>query len=238
MQITGESIGGTQSAARHLGARSLASLSLLAANAGMLLLYFVLDLSLFQLIVVYWWEALWIGLFSGLKLLTASLFGNPFENRWVHVSRGSSLFFSLLAMVKSGGIFVALLALTGVALVVAQQELTGVPGNEFVSAHAMLMLKCSLIFLAGHGLSFIVNFVALGEFRRARFATLMWLPFKRTLALFFAIAASLTAIQAWPGVVSESLYAGGLILVKLAWDYVLHRRERRALNERDAVTTP
>lgn len=235
MQISGENVAGSHVAARHLGARSLASLSLLAANAGMLLLYVVLDLTLFQLIFVYWWEALWIGLFSGLKLLVASLFGSPFENRWVHVSRGSSLFFSILAMVKSGGIFMAVLALTGVALVVAQQELTGVAGNDFVRAQAMLMLKCSLIFLAGHGLSFVVNFLVLGEFRHARFTTLMWLPFKRALALFVAIVASLTAIQAWPGMISESVYAGGLILVKLGWDYLLHRRERRSFNEQPAV---
>ena len=235
MQMTGENVAAPHIAARHTGARGLASLSLLAANAGMLLLYFALDLTLFQLIFVYWWEALWIGLCSGLKLLVASLFGSPFENRWVHVSRGSSLFFSLLAMVKSGGTFMAVLALTGVALVVAQQELTGVAGNDFVRAQAMLMLKCSLIFLAGHGLSFVVNFLVLGEFRHARFTTLMWLPFKRALALFVAIVASLTAIQAWPGMVSESVYAGGLILVKLAWDYLLHRRERRSFNQQHTV---
>ena len=177
-------------------------------------------------------------MFSGLKVLTASLYGSPFENRWVHVSRGSGLFFSLFAMVKSGGVFLELLAMTGVALVVAQQELTGVPGNDFVRDQAMLMLKCSLIFFVGHGLSFVVNFLLRGEFRHARFGALMRLPFKRSLAFLVTVVASLTAIQAWPGVASETTYAAVLILVKLAWDYFLQRRERRALTADTAAGLP
>ena len=121
-----------------------------------------------------------------------------------------------------------LLMLTGVALVVAQQELTGTDGNDFVREQAGLLLKCSLIFLLSHGLSFIINFLVLGEFRRARFGTLLWLPFKRSLALFIAVVASLTAIQAYPGILSSSTYPALLITVKLAWDYYLHRRERRS----------
>ena len=74
------------------GARALAALSLLAANVGFLALFIVFDLTLFELVVVYWLELLWIGLFSGLKLLTASLFGSPYENRWVDVSVGAAFF--------------------------------------------------------------------------------------------------------------------------------------------------
>lgn len=210
----------------ELGYGGVAALSLFAANAGLLVLYFLLDLTLFQLVFVYWWEALWIGLFSGLKLLTASLFGSPYENRWVDVSRGSGIFLSLLAIVKSAGVFMLLLIFTGVALVVAQQELSGTDGSDFVREQAMLILKCSLIFLLSHGLSFILNFLMLGEFRRARFGTLLWQPFKRSLALFITVVVSLTALQAYPGILSMTTYPALLIVVKLAWDYYLHKRER------------
>ena len=162
----------------------VAGLSLLAANAGMLFLYFALDLTLFEVVVVYWFEALWVGLFSGLKLLAASLFGDPYENRWVEVSRGSGFLLSLFAIAKSGGAFLFLIVITFTALVVAHQELTGVDGHDFVTDQLPLLLKCSLLFAAGHGLSFVVNFLFLGEFRRARFTTLLWLPFKRALALY------------------------------------------------------
>lgn len=230
MHAFSENVAAGSGVTHQLGARGVAALSLLAANAGMLFLYFALDLTLFEVVVVYWFEALWVGLFSGLKLMTASVFGDPYENRWIDVSRGSGLFISLFALVKSSGVFLVILALTGVALVVAQQELTGVAGNDFVREQAPLLLKCSLLFLAGHGLSFIINFLVLREFRHARIGTLLWLPFKRGLALFVTIAAALTAIQTWPGVLTYTTFAALLIIVKLAWDYFLHTRERRSFS--------
>jgi hypothetical protein len=211
------------------GGQTVAALALIAANAGMLFIWFLYDLSLFQVVLVYWWEALWIGLFSGLKLLTASLIGSPFENRWIDVSRGSGLFITLFSIIKSGGAFLIILMLTGVALVVAQETLTGTPGNDFVGEQGQLLLKCSLVFVAGHGLSFIINFLLLGEFRHARFSTLLWLPFRRSLGLFVTIIAALTAIQTYPGVLTANSFAAILISAKLVWDYFLHRRERRSL---------
>lgn len=213
----------------QLGARVTAALALLAANAGMLFLYFALDLTLFEVIVVYWFEALWIGLFSALKLLTASLFGNPYDNRWIDVSPGSRFLLSLIALVKSAGLFFTILVFTGLALAVANEELTGTSSDELLRSQVPLLFNCSLLFLAGHALSFLVNFLMLGEFRHARAAALLWLPFKRTIALFVTIVAALTAIQAWPGVLGATSFAALLIGIKLAWDWRLHRRERRAL---------
>ena len=122
MHASSENTAAPSDSSHRLGPRGVAALTLFAANAGMLFLYFALDLTLFQLVVVYWFEALWIGFFSGLKLLTASLFGDPYENRWVDVSPGSGFLISLFAIVKSGGAFLFILVITGVALVVAQDE--------------------------------------------------------------------------------------------------------------------
>jgi hypothetical protein len=213
----------------ELGARGTATLALLAANAGMLFLYFALDLSLFQLIVVYWFEGLWIGLFSGLKLLIASLFGSPYDNRWIDVSPGSGFLLSLIALVKSGGLFMTILALSGLALMVANEALTGTASEEFLRAQLPLLFRCSLLFLAGHGLSFLINFLMLGEFRRASAGALLWLPFKRSIALFVTIVAALTAVQTWPGALGATGFAALLIAMKLVWDWRLHGRERDAL---------
>ena len=164
MQPASDSIAERIGETHKIGVNSFAALSLFAANAGMLLIYFALDLTLFQLVFVYWWEALWIGLFSGLKLLTASLLGDPYNNRWVDVPRSASFFVSLFAVVKSGAAFITLLALSGVALVFAQQEMTGVDGNDFVREQAGLILKCSTIFILGTAYhssstsSFLVSF--------------------------------------------------------------------------------
>jgi hypothetical protein len=229
MDAIGEIAADPNGRSSEFNASGVAALALLTANASMLFIYFIFDLTLFQIVVIYWWEALWIGLFSGLKLLTASLFGDPYENRWVNVSWGSSFILSVVAIFKFSGAFLTLLALTGVALVVAQESLTGTPGKEFVSEQASLILKCSLVFFAGHGLSFILNFVFRGEFRHARFNTLLSLPFRRCLALFVTVAVALITVLAFPGVLSATSFAALLIFVKLSWDYVLHRRERRSL---------
>ena len=228
MHALNENIADRLGPTHRAGASMVAALSLIAANVGMLFLYVALDLTLFEVVVVYWFEALWVGLFSGLKLLTASLFGSPYDNRWVEVSWGSGLFFSLFAIVKSAGVFLTILVFTGLALVVAHQELTGLDGDDFVREQGALLLKCSLLFLIGHGLSFVINFLIRGEFRHARAKTLLWLPIKRGLALFITIAAALTALQAWPGILTYTTFALQLIVVKLAWDYFLHKRERRA----------
>jgi hypothetical protein len=213
----------------HFSASGIAALTLLIANAGLLFIYIAFDLTLFQIILVYWWEALWIGLFSGLKLLTASLFGDPYENKWVHISWGSSFLISVFAIIKSGAAFITMLALTGFALVVAHEKLTGITGNDFIIDQIELILKISMLFFVGHGISFVANFLLRGEFRHARISTLVWLPFKRCIALLVAIVAALICIEVYPGVLSYTSFALLLIGSKLAWDFVLHGRERRSL---------
>ncbi len=213
----------------HFSAGGIAALTLLIANAGMLFIAVAYDLTLFQIILVYWWEALWIGLYSGLKLLTASLFGDPYENKWVHVSWGSGFLISIFAIIKSGAAFITMLALTGFALAFAHESLTGIPGDDFVNDQVGLILKCSMLFFFGHGISFIINFLFRGEFRRARISTLVWLPFRRCLPLFVAVVAALIIIVAYPDVLSYTGFALILIGSKLAWDFVLHGRERRSL---------
>lgn len=209
-------------------ARLFAALSLVAANTGFLALFFVFDLTLFELVVVYWLELFWIGLFSGLKLLTASIFGSPYENRWVDVSRGAAFLISLFAIVKSAGLFFMLLIAAGAGLILTNEALTGVPGEDFLRTAAPLLFKCSLLFLVGHALSFVINFVLLGEFRRARAAPLLWLPFKRSIALLAIVAGGLLAIVKWPALFSTSVFAIVLILIKLCADWFLHSRERIA----------
>lgn len=232
MEVAGDNLGVGAGETHRIGARGFAALSLFAANTGMLFLYFAFDLSLFEVVVVYWFEALWIGLYSGLKLLTAALFGDPFENRWVDVDPFSALLLSMYAIAKAGFAFLFLIVITGIALVVANEGLTGTPGNDFVAEQGQLLLQCSLLFVVGHGLSFIINFVVLGEFRHARFGTLLWLPFKRALALFVTIAGALTVMQTWPGIFTYTSFAVLLIAVKLAWDWFLHSRERRSFSTR------
>ena len=100
------------------------------------------------------------------------------------------------------------------------------PAKSF--SQAILLIKCSLLFAAGHGISFVINFIVLREFRTARFLPLIWLPFKRALALFVTIAIAVSVLAKWPDVLDATTFPAILILVKISWDFFLHRRERIA----------
>ena len=76
--------GRTLDVSRLFSRNELGAVSLLAANLGLLFLYFAYNLSLYQLVVIYWWECLWIGIFSAIKLIVSSLLGDPYENRFAH----------------------------------------------------------------------------------------------------------------------------------------------------------
>ena len=97
-----------------------------------------------------------------------------------------------------------------------------------VEAEASLLLKCSLLFLFGHLLSFLINFIVLGEFRRASAVALLWLPFKRSIALLAIVGGGLLIIVRWPALFDATSFALVLILIKLGADWFLHRRERRS----------
>ena len=92
-----------------------------------------------------------------------------------------------------------------------------------------LVLTSSILFLIGHGISFVTNFLVLGEFRHARVGGLLILPFKRCFALLATIGVAFLVAYNVPGLATTSGFAVVVIVVKLLWDHWLHRRERRML---------
>lgn len=79
----------------------LGAICLIIANTLLLFLYFWYDVTLFQLVLVYWCECVWVGIFSAIKLTVASVVGDPYENRWADVSPGAALFTSLFVIIFS-----------------------------------------------------------------------------------------------------------------------------------------
>ena len=207
---------------------SISAATLVLANLAFLVIYVVYDLSLFQLAAVYWWECLWIGVFSALKLITASLFGDPYENRWAEFSTGANVVTSIVAIVFVAGEFLGIFAILGFVILFVFHALTGIDQAELMRDALGPVLGSSLLFLVGHGLSFVGNFLVGGEFRTARATTLLTLPFKRCIALIAAIVVAFTAAWLLPGFANTAGFVILLVVLKLSWDYVLHRRERSA----------
>lgn len=209
----------------------LGAVSLVIANAGLLSLYFWYDVTLFQLVLVYWCECVWIGIFSAIKLILASIVGNPYENRWAHVSRGASLLTSLFVIIFSSSAFFSLLGVILISILFANDALQLSSPNDEMYHHIGLVLGASFLLMLGHAISLIGNFFFFGEYKTARVRTLVLLPFQRCIALLVAIVVSIVFVAAAPGFANTTAFAVAVILLKLLWDIRLHNKERRAFAE-------
>lgn len=224
---------------RWIGRAGMGAASLIAANVGLAVIYFAYDLTLYQLVLVYWWECLWIGLFSALKLIIASIAGDPFSNRYVGTTAGGRVVLSIMLIGAVSTVFGSVLGFTGMSLLWVGEALPESATVDRAVNQVTLILGSSFLFLLGHGLSFVVNFLLLGEFRRARAGALLLLPFKRCLALIACIVVAVAVVLGIPVLASTTGFAALVIVLKLLWDSWLHVRERRAFaNEAAVGTTP
>jgi hypothetical protein len=228
MSAPGTSIARTDARLPFVGRLGLGAISLIIANTGLLTLYFGYDVTLYQLVLVYWCECVWIGVFSAIKLIVASITGDPYENRWADVSAGAALFASLFVIIFSSMAFFMLLGMMLMSILFAADVLALSSPNDSMYNHVGLVLGASFLLMAGHAVSLIVNFIVLGEYKTARVRTLVALPFHRSLALLVAILVSIAFVTYIPGFANTSAFAVPIILLKLFWDIRLHQKERRA----------
>jgi len=218
----------TETRLPFVGRFGLGALSLIIANAGLLFLYFGYDVTLFQLVLVYWCECVWVGIFSAIKLMIASIIGDPYENRWANVSPGAAFFTSLCVIIFSSTAFFSLLGIMLLSILFANDALALSNENDEMMNHIGLVLGASFLLMTGHAISLIVNFLVLGEFRTARVRYLVALPFRRCIALLVAIVVSIAFVAVVPGFANTSAFAVAVILLKILWDIRLHNKERRA----------
>lgn len=211
-----------------IGQVGIGALSLFVANASLLFLYIVYDLTLFQLVIVLWLECFWVGFFSVLKMITASMLGDPYQNRHVEMSGGVNLIISFFAIGLVGGQFLGLFGLTGISIAFVFDAVTdgGAEGMLFDSIG--LILGSTAMFFIGHGISFIANFLMLGEYKTAKVSTLLGLPFRRCFALLGSISIAICVMYLVPVFSSTAGFAALLMLFKVLWDFRLHMKERKA----------
>ncbi len=204
-----------------------AFLGLLLANIAFLVTFFAYDLSLFQLLLVYWSECLLLGIFNSLKLLTASLFGHPYDNRPVGYSRGSAILLSLLAIFFFVGKYMTFIGMLGIGILLVAQEVTGLELFDLLGEAGEVLALSTVLLAAGHGLSFLINFLVLGEYKNARARQLIFWPYRRALALLGAISVAVVMSIFRPELANTISFVLVLALCKLLADMGLHLMERR-----------
>ncbi|HET9031972.1 MAG TPA: DUF6498-containing protein [Dokdonella sp.] len=221
-------------AEEFLARRGLSAIGLIIANAAVLVIAMMLDLSLIQILIVYCWETIWIGVFCALRLIVASIIGNPYRNSSIKIPRIVSLIASIIIIVGTSSAFFAICG-AAVGFVVHAESLPSQSGaGTEVLMNYPLLIAVSLVFVASHGLSFAINFLFLGGFRSVRVGELVAFPFKRSIALLLSILLGLVAIGLLPALASTGVFVLVVIVLKLAMDFYLYRDERRLEEQLDA----
>lgn len=194
---------------------------LFAANTAVLLLCIAYELTGPELLVVYWWEALWIGGLCVVKTITASTLGTA-ANRSFGAVAGA-----VAAVVAGAG---AVAGLVGLAIHTQFGDLASLGARTPNWRDFGMLFGVSLILLSAHTFSFLVNFLALGEYKSARLDALLRLPWLRSLPIAGSVTVMAAAALLLPPVSSSWRFAALLGILKLLLDYQMHLKERRSLN--------
>lgn len=205
--------------------RDLDKYAALIGNLAVLVLYLVFGFTLLQLIFVFWWECVWVGLVSWLKLLLMALLSSPFDNRYASFSRGSSVLLSLVILSVTAGKYVAVLGMIALVMIGVSVEVFGVNGWDVIEQLMdPLLLEVACWLLLSHVAAFLFHFLWGGEFRSGRwFGMLAW-SYARIGALAAAIVVGLLWAAYQPGY--PQLFGAVVVIAKIAGDHWLSRAER------------
>jgi hypothetical protein len=199
----------------------ISTATLIAANSTPLFGVLFLHWQVFPLLLLYWLENVVVGFFNVLRMATAdptdpgSWIGKLFMIPFFCVHYGMFCFVH--------GIFVFALfggSKFGAPFEVLQNVLPAIQRTGL--AFAVLSLASS------HAVSFFVNYIHGGEYRRASLGQLMAQPYSRIMVLHFTILLGGFAMLALKSPVYGLVM---LVAIKTGVDVAAHRKERQKLAE-------
>jgi hypothetical protein len=208
----------------------ISTLALLAGNVVPLLGVLLLGWRVEDVLVLYWIENLVVGVYAIARMLMVSPVGGFFSGAFFAVHYGGfcaghGLF--LLSLLKlSGTDWFPDMSWPGPLVFVELLWRVVVKVTEIAPAG---WVWATVALLASHGVSLVINFWRGGEYRHKSINKIMMAPYPRMVALHVAIIAGGFAVMAMD---SPLPMLGALVLLKVAIDVYLHRREHR-----DAATT-
>lgn len=221
-----------ESASSYTGTRRHLSLALLVlVNLLPLLGVLLYDWDVAALVVLYWSENLVLGFYTLLRMLIVSPLGGLFSGLFFLIHYGGFCavhgLFILLLLVNPETDFLSgddrwpfFLVFVQLLVDVIRQVLAQAP-PEWLWAFGGLMLS--------HGVSFLVNFLLAGEYRRITLGELMGAPYGRIMILHFTIIVGAFATMALGQPLALLLV---LVVLKTGLDVVMHLREHRRLASR------
>lgn len=202
------------------------TLATLAGNLAALAVFFIYDLSVFQLVCMYWWEGIWIGIFTMLKLLCASLFGAPYDTTHVSVSRGSAVVFTVLTVAFFAAKYLLMMTSAAVLLIGGTAALTDTSAFDLLGSALFAVVASSMVLAMGHLVTFLFGFLVGREYRHARATTLIAEAFRYTLVLLIAVMVALAISMWFAQWQSAAAVAVLVVAIKIGFDLLAGRRIR------------
>ena len=174
--------------------------------------------TVFSVLLLYWCENVVVGAFNVLRMATAS----P-QNVVSDVAK----FFFIPFFIVHYGMFTMIHGLFVLTLFGPHEHLAFSPAALVEAVRAAGVWPAVLAMVLSHGFSFVHNYLASGEFRRASVQQLMAQPYARVMVLHVTILFGGFAAKA-VGAPAAALVV--LITLKTAIDLHAHLAERRKLS--------
>lgn len=210
----------------QLWSRLLAA-ALIAANLVVAAITLWRGWGFYEIIIVYWCEAVIIGGYNFARMCMVGLAGRPF-GKSIDMDLGSRLFLVVVVLgffvVKFGG-FALTLGLLVAAVPAFLQHAPDAAGHEIWkglrAVGGGVAIAVAVLFVS-HGISFVMNFLLRREYENANLLVLLFWPYVRMSLVMLALAAGLIAAKLFSALDTSTAFGIAVVLVKLAADLVMH----------------
>ncbi|MEO7725761.1 MAG: DUF6498-containing protein [Burkholderiales bacterium] len=216
--------------------RRVPATALIAANLVVAVITLLRGWGYYEIIIVYWCEAVIIGGFNFARMCMVGLAGEPF-GRWVGADDLTTRFFLVLLVlgfyiVKFGGFALTMgLLIAAVPAFLAHAGDTGTReiwhGLRAVGGGVAMAVAALFI---SHGISFVVNFLLGREYANANLLVLLFWPYVRMSLVMVTLAAGLVAAALFPALDASATFGVAIVLIKLAADLIMHTIEHNSFS--------
>lgn len=193
----------------------------------------------YSVLLVYWCEAMIVGLYSLGRMCVTCWFGDPFGKRVGMANGPSRLVLSMVLgaffILKFGGFALGMgLCVSSIPSLLADGGSSGGFMEIMVGLEAVgvgVGVAAAILFVS-HGVSFVLNFVGRAEYKRSNVLMLLFKPYLRMALVLVVLAVGFAGAVASPDLSRTTGFAVGVVLIKLLVDaasHVLEHRRRAAL---------
>jgi hypothetical protein len=195
----------------------------------------------YEIIIVYWCEAMIIGGYNMARMVMVGLAGAPF-GRWIDAGNLPTRLFLLMMVlgffvVKFGGFALAtglLVAAVPAFLGEAHDAGTSEIWHGLRAVAGGVVIPVAVLFIS-HGVSFVMNYLVRREYENTNLVVLLFWPYVRMSLVVTALAAGLVAAKLFPALDTSTAFGVAVVLVKTAADLLMHQIEHAWLARKPAA---